>query len=210
MEGVHKYKILIIGDSGVGKTSLVCKLVDDQFQETFISTIGVDFKIKDLLVDGNAVRLYIWDTAGQERFRSLTSYYYRNAHGIMICFDVCDLNSFENTGRWIEEMGKMTNGNVKARVLLVGTKCDLYSKRMVDGAIAREFADRNNMGFMETSATDSRSVAETFEELGRSILQNDILGAITPMKETRDAYLHPSDKGHANRPNYKKCCGGQS
>jgi len=163
----YLFKLLLIGDSGVGKSSLLLRFADNTFTESFISTIGVDFKIRTLEIDGNTVKLQIWDTAGQERFRTITSSYYRGAHGIIVVYDVTNPETFNNVQKWLQEIERYACETVHK--LLVGNKCDLVSERKVSSDDAREFADQLNLVFLETSAKDSTNVEEAFSKMARSI-----------------------------------------
>ena len=125
----HLFKLLVIGDSGVGKSCILLRFSDDVFTDNFISTIGVDFKIKKLDINGQQVKMQIWDTAGQERFRTITSSYYRGAHGIIIVYDITNKESFDHVERWLNEIKTFAGDNVEK--VLVGNKCDLESKRVV-------------------------------------------------------------------------------
>lgn len=131
--------MLLIGDSGVGKSCLLLRFADDTYTESYISTIGVDFKIRTIDLDGKTIKLQIWDTAGQERFRTITSSYYRGAHGIIVVYDTTDLESFNNVKQWLHEIDRYASENVNK--LLVGNKSDLTSKRAVSFDQAKEFAD---------------------------------------------------------------------
>jgi len=123
----YLFKLLLIGDSGVGKSCLLLRFSDDTYTDSYISTIGVDFKIRTIELDGKTIKLQIWDTAGQERFRTITSSYYRGAHGIIVVYDCTDLESFNNVKQWLEEIDRYACENVNK--LLVGNKCDLTSKK---------------------------------------------------------------------------------
>merc|ERR1712100_792056 len=135
----YLFKLLLIGDSGVGKSCLLLRFADDTYTDSYISTIGVDFKIRTIELDGKTIKLQIWDTAGQERFRTITSSYYRGAHGIIVVFDVTDQESFENVKHWLQEIDKYANEGVMK--LLVGNKSDLQSKKVVSYDEAKELAD---------------------------------------------------------------------
>mmetsp|Transcript_49208 Transcript_49208/g.71860 ORF Transcript_49208/g.71860 Transcript_49208/m.71860 type:complete len:109 (+) Transcript_49208:102-428(+) len=102
----YLFKLLLIGDSGVGKSCLLLRFADDTYTESYISTIGVDFKIRTITQDSKTVKLQIWDTAGQERFRTITSSYYRGAHGIIVVYDVTDMESFNNVKQWLHEIDR--------------------------------------------------------------------------------------------------------
>ena len=131
----YLFKLLLIGDSSVGKSCFLLRFSDDSYVDSYISTIGVDFKIRTLEMDGKTIKLQIWDTAGQERFRTITSSYYRGAHGIIIVYDITDMESFNNVKQWLSEIDKYANDSV--RKLLVGNKCDLAESRVVDTAVAQ-------------------------------------------------------------------------
>ena len=146
----YLFKFLLIGDSGVGKSTLMTKICDETFSEEHISTIGVDFKIYTDTIDDKVCKLQIWDTAGQERFRVITSSYYRGAHGIFLCFDLTDRGSFLNLGTWKKEISKYARDSVM--IILVGIKTDLESKRKVDFEQARELADSNAWTYVELSS----------------------------------------------------------
>uniref|UniRef100_A0A452XJR4 GTP-binding protein n=1 Tax=Aegilops tauschii subsp. strangulata TaxID=200361 RepID=A0A452XJR4_AEGTS len=126
----YLFKLLLIGDSSVGKSCLLLRFADDAYVDTYISTIGVDFKIRTVELDGKSVKLQIWDTAGQERFRTITSSYYRGAHGIIIVYDVTDRESFNNVKQWLSEIDRYASDSVCK--LLVGNKCDLVDSKVVD------------------------------------------------------------------------------
>ena len=163
----HLFKLLLIGDSGVGKSCLLLRFADDTYTESYISTIGVDFKIRTLNLDGKTIKLQIWDTAGQERFRTITSSYYRGAHGIIIVYDVTDMESFNNVKTWLSEIEKYASDNVNK--LLVGNKSDLVVKKTVDTNTAKEFADSLGIPFLETSAKNSTNVEEAFMKMGADV-----------------------------------------
>jgi Ras-related protein Rab-1A len=163
----YLFKLLLIGDSGVGKSSLLLRFSDDTYETNFNSTIGVDFKIKTVDLDDKVVKLQIWDTAGQERFRTITSSYYRGAHGIIVVYDVTDTESFDNVKKWLQEIDK--NAGEGAQKLLVGNKCDLASKKAVDYGTAKELADEMSMPFLEASAKNSSNVEAAFMAMTSAI-----------------------------------------
>eukprot|EP00177_Eucheuma_denticulatum_P000887 GFKZ01001604.1.p2 GENE.GFKZ01001604.1~~GFKZ01001604.1.p2 ORF type:complete len:203 (+),score=34.62 GFKZ01001604.1:280-888(+) len=163
----YLYKNLLIGDSGVGKSCLLLRFADDTYTESYISTIGVDFKIRTIELDGKTIKLQIWDTAGQERFRTITSSYYRGAHGIIIVYDVTDQESFNNVKSWLQEIDRFASEHVCK--LLVGNKNDMTSKKVVDTATAKEFADSLGIKFLETSAKTSENVEAAFLAMAAEI-----------------------------------------
>lgn len=163
----YLFKLLLIGDSGVGKSCLLVRFSDDTYTQDYISTIGVDFKIRTIDLDGKIVKLQIWDTAGQERFRTITSSYYRGAHGIIVVYDVTDQESFNNATQWFQEIERYALNNVTK--LLVGNKADLSESKIVDYATAKDFADGMNISFLETSALSSTNVEQAFFTMARQI-----------------------------------------
>eukprot|EP01013_Petalomonas_cantuscygni_P038288 TRINITY_DN69367_c0_g1_i1.p2 TRINITY_DN69367_c0_g1~~TRINITY_DN69367_c0_g1_i1.p2 ORF type:complete len:204 (+),score=50.71 TRINITY_DN69367_c0_g1_i1:275-886(+) len=169
MSGEYDYlfKILLIGDTGVGKSCLLLRFADESWTEHYISTIGVDFKIKTIQLDGKILKLQIWDTAGQERFRTITSSYYRGAHGIIVCYDVTDQDSFNNVKTWLKEIEKYATDDVCK--LLVGNKCDLVVKKTVDYTTAKEFAEKLGIPFIETSAKNATNVEKAFLKMAEII-----------------------------------------
>lgn len=163
------FKLLLVGDSGVGKSALLLRFADDTYTETYISTIGVDFKIRTLVLDNKVVKLQLWDTAGQERFRTITSSYYRGAHGIIVVYDITDAASFQHIPVWLQEIDRHIGGGSVVK-LLAGNKCDLESRRAVPMADALEFATAHNgMQLLETSAKDSTRVEQLFSTIASLI-----------------------------------------
>jgi len=163
----YLFKLLLIGDSGVGKSCLLLRFADHTYTESYISTIGVDFKIRTIDLDGKTIKLQIWDTAGQERFRTITSSYYRGAHGIIVVYDVTDMESFNNVKQWLNEIDRYAVENVCK--LLVGNKCDLVAKRQVDYDTAKDFADKLDIPFLETSAKAATNVEKAFLTMAAEI-----------------------------------------
>ncbi|XP_024123213.1 ras-related protein ORAB-1 isoform X1 [Oryzias melastigma] len=189
----YLFKLLLIGDSGVGKSCLLLRFADDTYTESYISTIGVDFKIRTIELDGKTIKLQIvsvgpspglgvrggrlhrsqallrlqWDTAGQERFRTITSSYYRGAHGIIVVYDVTDQESFNNVKQWLQEIDRYASENVNK--LLVGNKCDLTTRKVVDYTTAKEFADNLGIPFLETSAKSATNVEQAFMTMAAEI-----------------------------------------
>ncbi|XP_074330119.1 ras-related protein RABD2a-like [Apium graveolens] len=163
----YLFKLLLIGDSGVGKSCLLLRFADDTYLESYISTIGVDFKIRTVEQDGKTIKLQIWDTAGQERFRTITSSYYRGAHGIIVVYDVTDQESFNNVKQWLSEINRYASENVNK--LLVGNKSDLTANKVVSYEGAKAFADETGIPFMEASAKDATNVEQAFMAMTSSI-----------------------------------------
>lgn len=162
-------KILIIGESAVGKSSLLLRFVDDTFDPEIAATIGVDFRVTSMVVDGCRVKLAIWDTAGQERFRTLTPSYYRGAQGIICVYDVTNRQTFERLGHWMNEVDAYST-KTDAVKMLIGNKIDM-SGREVDREEGLQFAKKYRMLFIEASAKTKEGVQCAFEELIEKILQ---------------------------------------
>ncbi|EGF78089.1 hypothetical protein BATDEDRAFT_90991 [Batrachochytrium dendrobatidis JAM81] len=169
----YLFKLLLIGDSGVGKSCLLLRFADDTYTESYISTIGVDFKIRTIELEGKTVKLQIWDTAGQERFRTITSSYYRGAHGIIVVYDVTDQETFNNVKQWLQEIDRFASEGVHK--LLVGNKSDLETKKVVDAKTAGEFATQLGIPFLETSAKNATNVEQAFLTMAKQI--KDKMGA---------------------------------
>jgi len=165
----HLFKLLIIGDSGVGKSSLLVRFADNTFSGNYITTIGVDFKIRTIEINGERVKLQIWDTAGQERFRTITSTYYRGTHGVIVVYDVCSGDSFANVKRWLHEINQ--NCDDVARVL-VGNKCDDPDRRVVLRDDAGRFASQMGIQLFETSAKENINVEEMFRAITDLVLSS--------------------------------------
>eukprot|EP01059_Diplonema_ambulator_P000039 TRINITY_DN1002_c1_g1_i1.p1 TRINITY_DN1002_c1_g1~~TRINITY_DN1002_c1_g1_i1.p1 ORF type:complete len:204 (+),score=59.55 TRINITY_DN1002_c1_g1_i1:53-664(+) len=163
----YLFKLLLIGDSGVGKSCLLLRFADDTYTESYISTIGVDFKIRTIDLDGKTIKLQIWDTAGQERFRTITASYYRGAHGIIIVYDVTDLETFTNVKTWLKEIEKYATDNVSK--LLVGNKSDMVVKKAVDHTTAKDYAESLGIPFIETSAKNAINVEQAFRTMATEI-----------------------------------------
>lgn len=197
------FKLLLIGDSGVGKSCLLLRFADSSYIESFISTIGVDFKIKTIELDGKIIKLQIWDTAGQERFRTITSSYYRGAHGIIVVYDITDPDSFSNVKQWMAEIERFACENVNR--LLVGNKCDLTNKRQVEYQVAKEFADKLNIPFLETSAKTATNVSKAFTMMAAEI-KNTTVQQQPTVKQGAGASKKTVDIAGTNIGGAQGCC----
>ncbi|KAL6941871.1 GTP-binding protein [Hanseniaspora vineae] len=162
-------KILLIGDSGVGKSCLLVRFVEDNFMPTFITTIGIDFKIKTIEINGKKVKLQLWDTAGQERFRTITTAYYRGAMGIILVYDVTDERTFANIrDSWYNTVSE--NASSECQLMLVANKCDKGDEnRVVTTEQGQALARELGMAFVEASAKDNKNVDEIFFTLAKLI-----------------------------------------
>jgi Ras-related protein Rab-1A len=166
--------------------------IDDIYTDSYISTIGVDFKIKTMLIGDKTVKLQIWDTAGQERFRTITSSYYRGAHGIIVVYDITDIDSFNNVKTWLNEIDRYASENVDK--LLVGNKCDLTEQRAVSIEQCQEFATSLNINCIETSAKHSNNVDEAFRNMGSTIMTRLDKVPVGKQKEIRGQRLTAMSK----------------
>ncbi|EDQ90337.1 uncharacterized protein MONBRDRAFT_35113 [Monosiga brevicollis MX1] len=166
-EAVATFKVLIIGDSNCGKSSLLMAFTEGTFDESIGPTIGVDFKQKSLMLDGNKVNLTLWDTAGQERFRTLTASYYRGAHAVILLYDVSRPETFEHIDMWLNEVNVYCPEK-KIVKLLIANKIDL--ERRVSTEVGRDFARDKQMMFIECSAKTKAGVQQAFEELAQKVL----------------------------------------
>ncbi|KAJ3228319.1 GTP-binding protein [Clydaea vesicula] len=164
---IQQIKLLIIGESGAGKSSILLRFIDDSFSHSFITTIGIDFKIKTVEIDGKLIKLQIWDTAGQERFRNITNAYYRGAMGIFIVYDVTDRKSFESLNEWKRNVEKLSTKDVT--VILIGNKCDMESDRKISIEEGRAKANEFNCNFFETSSKNNIGIEEAFLTMAKDI-----------------------------------------
>ncbi|KAJ5077380.1 ras family-domain-containing protein [Anaeramoeba ignava] len=164
------FKFIIIGDTSVGKTSILTRYCHTFGTSSPNTTIGAFFKVKKIQINGKIITLQIWDTAGQERFRSLTPVYYRGTYGIVLVYDITNEKSFQNIENWIKEAKKYADENVQ--MILIGNKSDLEEKRKVSKEKGKQFADNLDIPFYEVSAKDNTNIDEAFLELTRNILEN--------------------------------------
>ncbi|KAF9621836.1 hypothetical protein IFM89_028424 [Coptis chinensis] len=159
----YLFKVVLIGDSGVGKSNLLSRFTKNEFSLESKSTIGVEFANRSLTVDGKVVKAQVWDTAGQERYRAITSAYYRGAVGALLVYDVTRHATFENTERWLKELRDHTDPNIV--VMLIGNKSDLRHLVAVSTEDGKTFAETESLYFMETSALDATNVENAFAEV---------------------------------------------
>jgi len=159
----YLYKIVLIGDSGVGKSNLLSRFTRNEFNLETKSTIGVEFATRSIQVDGKTIKAQIWDTAGQERYRAITSAYYRGAVGALLVYDIAKSQTFKNVERWLSELRENSSGNMI--IMLVGNKSDLKHLREVSTETAHEFSEKNGLSFIETSALESTNVEAAFGKI---------------------------------------------
>ncbi|KAL2895164.1 Ras-related protein RABA5a [Bienertia sinuspersici] len=163
----YLFKIVLVGDSAVGKSNLLARFARDEFYPNSKSTIGVEFQTQKIDINGKEVKAQIWDTAGQERFRAVTSAYYRGAVGALLVYDISRRQTFDNIGRWLNELH--THSDMNVVTILVGNKSDLKDAREVSTAEGKDLAEAQGLFFIETSALDSSNVASAFQTVVREI-----------------------------------------
>ncbi|CAL0328858.1 unnamed protein product [Lupinus luteus] len=159
----YLFKVVLIGDSGVGKSNLLSRFTKNEFHLESKSTIGVEFATRTLNVDDKIIKAQIWDTAGQERYRAITSAYYRGAVGALLVYDVTRRASFENVDRWLKELRNHTDSNIV--VMLVGNKSDLRHLVAVSTEDGKSYAEKESLYFIETSALEATNVENAFAEV---------------------------------------------
>jgi len=159
----YLFKVVLIGDSGVGKSNLLSRFTRNEFNLESKSTIGVEFATRSIQVDGKTIKAQIWDTAGQERYRAITSAYYRGAVGALLVYDIAKNVTFENVDRWLKELRDHADHNIV--IMLVGNKSDLRHLRAVPQDDAKSYAEQRGLSFIETSALDSTNVEQAFQTI---------------------------------------------
>lgn len=192
-------KLLMIGDSGVGKTCLLLRYANDSFSPTFITTIGIDFKIKNIQVDDTRIKLQIWDTAGQERFRTITTSYFRGAQGILLVYDVTDRRSFESIRNWISQINQ--HADVHVNKILIGNKCDMLDEKVVSTEEAQGMAKEFGMSFFECSAKNDINVESSFVHIAKAVKDRLTADGQPTGPQKKGVHLKPAAGGPA-----KKCC----
>ena len=165
------YKILLLGDTQVGKSSFLMRYIDNTFQESYLSTVGLDFKVKNVqLDDGKTYRVQIWDTAGQDRFHAITRNYFKNAHGIILIYDVTLIESFQNVKNWIKQIKEEVTDKVS--IILAGNKIDMEEKRKVSKEEGEKMAADYGLKFYECSAKTGENVEEAFKDIVTKTVEN--------------------------------------
>ncbi|KAK2844981.1 hypothetical protein Q5P01_011640 [Channa striata] len=159
----YLFKVVLIGDSGVGKSNLLSRFTRNEFSLESKSTIGVEFATRSIQVEGKTIKAQIWDTAGQERYRAITSAYYRGAVGALLVYDIAKHLTYENAERWLKELQDHADSNIV--IMLVGNKSDLRHLRAVPTDEAKAFAEKHGLSFLETSALDSSNVELAFQTI---------------------------------------------
>lgn len=196
------YKVLLLGDSSVGKTCFLLRYADDAFNENHISTIGLDYRLKMITLENDKiVKMQIWDTAGQDRFRAITKNYYKGAHGIILMYDVTNVTTFNNIKNWLTQIKENTTDKVK--IVLVGNKVDEDNLRKVSTEEGKKLSEDFNLQFYETSAKNNIRVEDTFTYLTREIYKINN-GTDSPDKKKKDSIT--IEKPIKKPGNKKTCC----
>lgn len=181
------FKILIIGDSGVGKSSILLRFDEDKFNNHFLSTIGIDFRSKIIPIEKTRIKLQLWDTSGQERFKSITNAYYRGASGVILVYDVDNLESFAHIHHWLDSVKQYASKNIIK--ILVANKIDL--ERKITKEMGIELAKELDMEFFEVSAKDGKQINEIFDNLAKQCLKNKLI----PLEPTTTLTLEKANGG---------------
>lgn len=181
---ICQFKLVLLGESAVGKSSLVLRFVKGQFHEYQESTIGAAFLTQTVCIDDTTVKFEIWDTAGQERYHSLAPMYYRGAQAAIVVYDIQNQDSFARAKTWVKELQRQASPNIV--IALAGNKADLANKRMVDYEEAKQYADENGLLFMETSAKTAVNVNDIFLAIGKKLPKNEGAGQQQNIRPTQN------------------------
>ena len=192
-----KFKLMVIGESKVGKTSVIKRYTKNKFGGIYLTTVGVDFQSKIIEIDGKKIMLQIWDTAGQERFRNIARNYFHSSNGFLLIYDISEKDSLNKLNYWIDQI--KLNAPESAKSVLIGNKCDLNNERQISKEEGEEFAKKYNTQFYEVSAKDGTNIKEAFEYLG-----NEIYREIKKKGKTRTE-SHVLTK-NSNKKKKKSCC----
>uniref|UniRef100_A0A8C6U323 Ras-related protein Rab-15 n=1 Tax=Neogobius melanostomus TaxID=47308 RepID=A0A8C6U323_9GOBI len=202
------FRLLMFGDSGVGKTSMLRRFTESEFESSHISTIGVDFKMKTLEIDGVQVRVQIWDTAGQERYQTITKQYYRRAQGIIFVYDITNASSFQRISKWVGDVDEFSPHRVQR--ILVGNKTDEKPNRQVSQEQGKTLAKSYGMDFFETSASANTNITESFTRVTELVLQahkSDIDNLIGSLDEYLDRVaLEEESPGPQSESSAQRTC----
>ncbi|XP_035602153.1 ras-related protein Rab-5C isoform X1 [Oncorhynchus keta] len=202
---ICQFKLVLLGESAVGKSSLVLRFVKGQFQEYQESTIGAAFLTQTVCLDDTTVKFEIWDTAGQERYHSLAPMYYRGAQAAIVVYDITNRDTFTRAKNWVKELQRQASPNIV--IALAGNKADVANKRAVDLQEAQAYADDNSLLFMETSAKTAMNVNEIFMAIAKKLPKNEAQGAAGAGGRARAGVdlQEPAPQGRSGQ-----CCGGST
>ena len=200
----YLFKLVVIGDSGVGKSSICTRYTKGFYNDVFITTIGVDFECHTISLDEKIIKLQIWDTAGQERFKAITNSFYRGAQGIIIVFDVTNWESFDNVKNWLKEVDRRETETPYK--LLLGNKCDQDCKRVITFEAANEYANKLNIPYLETSARDATNVDQAFLNMAAEIKSRVIAGSLKHSNTNGFHQENSQSPKHINSTSDNTCC----
>ncbi|KAJ7063590.1 ras family-domain-containing protein [Mycena amicta] len=203
----YLFKVVLIGDSGVGKSNLLSRFTRNEFNLESKSTIGVEFATRSIDVDGKTVKAQIWDTAGQERYRAITSAYYRGAVGALLVYDIAKHATYVNVTRWLKELRDHADSNIV--IMLVGNKSDLKHLRAVPTDEAKSFSTENGLSFIETSALDASNVESAFQTILTDIYRIVSSKSLEQSNNTVDLPNNSVSVGpsvDSNASQASKCC----
>ena len=192
-----RFKIMVIGESKVGKTSVIKKYTQNKFGGVYLTTVGVDFQDKIINIDDKKIRLQIWDTAGQERFRNITKNYFNSSNGFLLIYDITDKDSLEHLNFWSAQI--QLNAPEKSKCVLVGNKCDLEGSRAVSTEEGKMYAEKNKIKFFETSAKDGTNINEVFEYIANEIYKEEKM----EMRSVTSSQVLSKEQTFKKK---KKCC----
>ena len=199
------FKVVLIGDMKVGKTNIVSRYIKNEFNKDSISTIGVEFGSKELVIEGHNVKVQIWDTAGQEKYKSITNAYYKGAKGAFVVYDITNKNSFDNADNWLNNL--RASADKKCSIILIGNKSDLENKREVSIEQGEEKAKNSEIAFMETSALSGDNIDKAFEMMineAYKICHSEMLADVNIDIGKSDELSLKRPKEET--PDNKKCC----
>ena len=195
------FKLILIGDSCVGKSNILLKYLKNQFNENSKTTIGVEFGTKNIIINNKRIKIQIWDTAGQERYRSITSAYYKGAKGALIVYDITRKNTFDNIDKWITDL--KLNGDKDICIIILGNKSDLIDKREINKNDGIKKAEMYKIAFLETSALNGDNISKAFDELIEQIVINNKNIFQDDNENEIDKGVNLNDEKNNNK---KKCC----
>ena len=201
------FKIVLIGDTSVGKTNILSKYLSNEFDPDTKATVGVEFGTKDFKIENNIVKVQIWDTAGQERYRSITNAYYKGAKGSLLVYDITNPKSFENLDKWLSDL--KTNGDDNISIVLLGNKSDLEEERKITIEQGKEKAQFYKLAFMETSALNGNNIDKAFNELITDVYKHhhEFFEKQTKIEITDKAIdLENTAQNKENKEEKKLCC----
>ena len=199
------FKVVLVGDSFVGKTNIMSKYLKNEFHEDSKATVGVEFGSRQFIIEGHSIKVQVWDTAGQERYKAITSAYYKGAKGAFVVYDITRKGSFESVERWVNDL--ISSGDKKITILLIGNKCDLEEQRQITKEQGEEKAAKLDLAFLETSAFSGQNLDKAFEMMVNEIYKKfheEMLAEndIDIIEGGKDINLSKKQEN----PEGKKCC----